>query len=174
MSMIGEIINLNTPLGTTNHSLLIGNAIGGISSLGVATNGQIPIGSVGANPVLATLTAGTGITITNGPGTITVAATVTTLYNYTNVNASPYVVAANDEYLSVDCSGGAITVQLPNAPAPATGRTYIIKDRTGNAAAHNITISCGALTIDGAATYVINTNFEAVNVLYNGTNYEIY
>ena len=41
---------------TTNHSLLVGNSSGTITSLGSATNGQIPIGSTGADPVLATIT----------------------------------------------------------------------------------------------------------------------
>ena len=41
--------------GTTQHSLLIGNATTSINSLGVATDGQIPIGSTGADPVLAEL-----------------------------------------------------------------------------------------------------------------------
>jgi hypothetical protein len=39
------------------------------------TNGQIPIGSTGAAPVLGTISAGTGISITNGAGSITVAVT---------------------------------------------------------------------------------------------------
>ncbi len=58
--------------GTTDHSLLVGNALGSLSSLGVATNGQLPIGSTGVDPVLATLTAGTGIGITNAAGSITI------------------------------------------------------------------------------------------------------
>lgn len=62
--------------GTTNRSLQLGNASGSLTSLGVATNGQLPIGSTGANPVLATLTAGAGISITNGAGSITIAQTV--------------------------------------------------------------------------------------------------
>jgi hypothetical protein len=61
--------------GTTNHSLLLGNSTGSINNLGVATNGQLPIGSTGADPVLATLTAGSGISISNGAGTITISAT---------------------------------------------------------------------------------------------------
>ena len=160
--------------GTTAHSIQIGNAGGSLTSLGVATNGQLPIGSTGADPVLATLTAGTGITITNGAGTITIGATGTITFTYTNVNTTPYVVAANDEFLSVDCSGGVITVQLPNTPT--TGRAYIIKDRTGNAATNNITVTTvgGVVTIDGGTTYVMNTNREAINVLFNGTNYEVY
>lgn len=62
--------------GTTNHALQLGNAAGSLTSLGVATNGQLPIGSTGANPVLATLTAGTDISITNAAGSITINSTV--------------------------------------------------------------------------------------------------
>ena len=38
------------------------------------TDGQLPIGKTGSNPQAAQLTAGTNITITNGPGSITIAA----------------------------------------------------------------------------------------------------
>jgi hypothetical protein len=57
----------------TQHSLLLGGANNHtISNLGVATNGQLPIGSTGADPVLATLTPGTGISIANTAGAITI------------------------------------------------------------------------------------------------------
>src|SRR4029077_15504162 len=42
----------------TSNSLLLGNGTSAISALGAATNGQIPIGSTGATPVLSTITAG--------------------------------------------------------------------------------------------------------------------
>jgi len=56
----------------TDHSILVGSGTSAITSLGAATNGQIPIGSTGADPVLATIT-GTAnqITVTNGAGSIT-------------------------------------------------------------------------------------------------------
>lgn len=41
------------------------------------TNGQLLVGSTGADPVAATITAGTGISVTNGAGTITIANTGT-------------------------------------------------------------------------------------------------
>lgn len=41
----------------------------------LATNGQLLIGSTGATPVVATITQGSGVTVTNGAGTITIAAT---------------------------------------------------------------------------------------------------
>jgi hypothetical protein len=40
----------------------------------LTTNGQLYIGSTGLNPVAATLTAGSGVTITNAAGSITIAA----------------------------------------------------------------------------------------------------
>jgi hypothetical protein len=72
----GSTLTVNVS-GTTDTSLLLGNGTGSISSLGAATDGQLPIGSTGVNPVLAALTAGTGINITNGAGSITIDSTVT-------------------------------------------------------------------------------------------------
>ena len=57
----------------TAHSLLVAEGASAFAILGVATNGQIPIGSTGADPVLATITAGANITVTNLPGSITIA-----------------------------------------------------------------------------------------------------
>lgn len=160
--------------GTTNHALQLGNAGGSLTSLGVAANGQLPIGSAGADPVLATLTAGTGISISNGAGTITISSSGTTTLTYTSVTTSPYVVLITDDFLGVTTSSIAITIQLPNAPV--TGRTWTIKDATGNAATNNITVTTigGVVLLDGSATFVMNTAFESVDVLFNGTSYLIY
>ena len=45
-----------------------------ITSTNPANNGQILIGSTSSAPVLSTLTAGSNVTITNGPGSITISA----------------------------------------------------------------------------------------------------
>ena len=59
----------------TNHGLMLGSGTGAVTVLAEATNGQIPIGSTGADPVLAELT-GTAnqVTVTNGAGSITLSA----------------------------------------------------------------------------------------------------
>jgi hypothetical protein len=62
--------------GITQHSLQVGGAANALTQLGVATNGQLPIGSTGADPVLATLTAGSGVSITNAAGSITISSSV--------------------------------------------------------------------------------------------------
>ena len=163
--------------GTTNHSLQLGNATGSLTSLGVATNGQLPIGSTGADPVLATLTAGTNITITNGAGSISIAANASSqVVNYTGIAYvdSAYTVLSTDYYISADVTGGVITVLLPNAPA--TGRIFVVKDKVGLAATSNITVTTvgGAVTIDGATSFVLNTAYEAISLIWNGASYEIY
>jgi hypothetical protein len=57
----------------THYGLIYGGGSGGSPvALGAATNGQLVIGSTGVAPVLSTLTAGQGITVTNGAGTITI------------------------------------------------------------------------------------------------------
>lgn len=59
----------------TDHGILLGSGIGAVTPLGVATNGQLPIGSTGADPVLALIT-GTAnqIVVTPGAGSITLSA----------------------------------------------------------------------------------------------------
>jgi hypothetical protein len=67
------VANGGTGLATlTANSLFVGNGTSALTALGVATNGQIPIGRTGLSPVLATLTAGTNVTVTNGSGSISI------------------------------------------------------------------------------------------------------
>ena len=122
----------------------------------------------------AVITAGTGITITPGANLITISSSGTSILDYTNVNTTPYVVFVTDDFLSVDSSGAPITVQLPNAAT--LGITYVIKDRTGSAGTNAITVTTvgGAVNIDGATTFVMNTNYQAISIIGNGTTYEIY
>lgn len=66
--------------GGTNTSSLVGDRImvstpTAIVEAAALTDGQLLIGATGAAPVASTLTAGTGVTITNSAGGITIAAT---------------------------------------------------------------------------------------------------
>jgi hypothetical protein len=97
--------------------------------------------------------------------------------NYTNVThaMSPYTVLLTDSYISVDVSGGVVTLNFPNAPV--FKQQWIIKDRTGNAAVSNITITTpgGTVTIDGLTSYIMNSNFQAIQILANATpTYEVF
>lgn len=87
---------------------------------------------------------------------------------------SPYTVTATDEYISCDSSGGAITILFPNAPTQY--RQWVVKDRTGSASTNAITLTTvgGIVTIDTLTSQTLAGNFDAVNLLFNGTSYEVY
>lgn len=127
MATIGNAINANTVgivgfsgtafTGTavTQHSILIGGSSSDvITNLGVATNGQLPIGSTGADPVLATITAGSGISVSNGAGTITISAT-SALLGWTVVTATSQSAAINNGYITNNAA--LVTVTLPATAA---------------------------------------------------------
>lgn len=88
--------------------------------------------------------------------------------------ASPYTVLGTDYFLSVDTSGGAVTVTLPAATALA-GRTFVIKDMGGAAAVSNITIGGGGTNLVGggaaAATKVLSAAYSGATVISNGTTW---
>ena len=167
---------LAAKLGTqTQFSLPIGGgSTAAISWTAAPTDGQLLIGSTGLTPVLSTIAAGAGIGIANGPGTITISNTGGSAYNYTNVNTTPYVVLPADQYLGVDCSVAAITLQFPNAPA--TGTIFVVKDFGGFAATNAITITSvgGAIGFDGALSFQLILNLQSVMMIFDGTNYQVF
>lgn len=79
----------------------------------VTADGELLIGA-GSSPHIRvnTLTAGTGITITNGPGTIEIAATPTFIWE--NIGASQQLVANHGYFCSF---GGALSLLLPSNSA---------------------------------------------------------
>ena len=84
-------------------------------------------------------------------------------------------VGPTDHYLLMDTSGSSTTtrtVTLPeNAPA---GTTYIVKDVGGAAGSANIAIArSGSDTIDGQTSQTINSNYGAVTLVSNGSNWFI-
>lgn len=96
--------------------------------------------------------------------------------NYTNVTTamSPYTVLATDYFISCDATAGAITINLPNSTT--TKRELIVKDRVGAASTNpiHITTSGGSVTIDGATTVSFTDNYESLEMVFNGTNYETF
>jgi hypothetical protein len=164
--------------GTTNHCIQIGNATGSLTSLAAATNGQIPIGSAGLDPVIATITAtaNTNITIIDGPGSITISGSTAPILDYVGVAfpAPPYTALVSNLFISCDVTGGVITIELPNAPT--LGKYWIVKDRLGLSNTNNITVTTvgGTVLLDGATTFVINLAYGSNQFIFNGTSYEVF
>ena len=88
---------------------------------------------------------------------------------------SPYSVSTSTDYLLIQTSGGVVRVVLPLASVMGSGRRFMIKDATGNAATNNITIAVsGTDTIDGASSFVVDVNFASVSVLSDGSNWFVF
>lgn len=77
-------------------------------------------------------------------------------------------MAAHDNVVLVDASGGAIAITLP---AATNGRILQIKDSTGSAATNNITVTPASGLIDGAASKVISNNYGSLELVSDGTNW---
>ena len=72
LSLPASVTTTNLTLsGLTANTLVYANASKQLTSVAL-TNGQLLIGSTGSAPVAATITAGTGISVSNGAGTITI------------------------------------------------------------------------------------------------------
>lgn len=98
----------------TNHSPLVGAASNGITSLGPLTNGQLVIGNTGNDPTAATLTAGTGVTIGNAAGSITINAAGTGL-TWTVITGATQTMAVNNGYIAN--RAGTVAFTLPTTSA---------------------------------------------------------
>lgn len=80
-TLLVDTLNLTNPLtvpfgGTgvaslTDGGILLGSGVSPLTALGVASNGQIPIGDGATDPVLATISDGVGVSVVNGAGSIT-------------------------------------------------------------------------------------------------------
>lgn len=172
INIVGDGTNITVHGDLPSHTLTISSVAGAFVKTLSDNVGTLATPTAAGN---IQLVAGTNITTTTSGNSIIIAASPGTLItSYDNVNSTPFVVGSTDSFLSVDCSAVPITVQLPDAPA---GYSYwIIKDRTGNASIRNITVTTvtGAVLFDGAATYIMNTNYQAITVMFNGTSYEIW
>lgn len=147
-----------TGVTVTNHSVLVGAASNGITSLAL-TNGQLPIGSTGADPTAATLTAGTGISITNGAGSITIAATSGGI-TWNDVTGTSASMAINNGYLADNA--GLVTLTLPSTAVQfsviavagfAAGGWKIAQN-----ANQSIQFGSGAATTTGVSGFLASTN----------------
>lgn len=116
-------------------------------------------GSLGTNDYFSITT---GQTINLNAGQVVKSRTVTAASD--TAAATDYVLACN--------RAGAIALAL--MASPETGRTFRVKDISGAAAANNITITPAAGNIDGAASYVINTNYGSIDLVYTGSEWSTF
>lgn len=147
--------NLNTLVGGGSGVAPINAGGTGIGAL--PTNGQLLIGN-NTNYSLNTLTAGAGLTITNGPGTITPSITNTTVTaaSYGSATAVPtYTVNARGQLTAAANVAIAIATTQINAGALPAGVTLDASQITGNFASGTYTPTLTNVTNITASTAAV-------------------
>lgn len=129
----------------TDHGILLGSGTGAITPLGEASNGQIPIGSTGNDPVLATITAGANVTVTNGAGSITVASSINTINDQTD---SYQLVASDAGKFITMTKGTANTLTVPKDATVNFAIGTYVKVYQGGAGITSIAPEDGTITIN--------------------------
>ncbi len=136
----------------------VGSALDKVAATGLLaaapSNGQIPIGN-GTNFTPATLTAGSGISVTNGAGSITIAATGAG--GVTSVTASAPLASSGGATPNVSLTG---TVAVANggtglATSPTNGQ-LLVGNGTGYTQA-TLTAGVGVAVTNGAGSITVAT-----------------
>ncbi len=157
--------------GVTAYAGTVSVAKGGTGQTSY-TDGQVLIGNTSGNTLTkATLTAGAGVSITNGNGSISIASTGSApVYNYT-AQSTTYNAVISD---AISCSGASFTITLPTAVSVA-GKSIIIAHR-GTSLTQVYTLNTtSSQTISGIASgaYALYTANESVTVQSDGANWFI-
>lgn len=145
-----------TLVDATPNGLLYAPTGGIVTSTGAPTNGQIPIGSTGNAPAFATLTAGTGIAITNGPGSATIALTGALAY-YRTIPAAIGTTAAETTLVSFPIAGN----DLSTTRAMRVRVFGIYLNSSGSNKTIQIRVKFGGQTFYDDTTSTIGTNAPA-------------
>lgn len=116
-----------------------------------------------------------GVTTEGSGNTVTIIGSGVSPSYVNVVGPQTYAVTATDYYISCDSTLGVVTVQLPNAPVNLYDQ-FIIKDRTGTAPTNNVIVTTvgGVVLIDGLASYTFTDAYESLELIWNGTKYEIF
>jgi hypothetical protein len=154
-----------------NSAMLVTNSTGVPAMTASMTNGQIIIGVTGGTPIPGTLTAGSGISIANSAGGITISGTGSGI-GWTEVTGTSQAGAADSGYVSNNA--GLVTITLPTTAAFGTALSIIGKGAGGwliaQNASQNIQIGNTSSTV-GTGGSVASTNaFDSIDLLCTTAN----
>lgn len=150
----------------------------GLSASAIPADGQLLIGSTGNPPVTSTITAGTGISVTNGPGSITVTNTQGNLPSQTDgqlligSTGLPPVAAAltAGNNVSITNAAGSITINADQEALPSQNDGELLVGLTGNTpVATTLTAGAGISIANGPASITISQNLLQVTKVTSAT-----
>lgn len=161
-------------LASLNGALLTTNSGGVPTWVGPLLNGQIIIGATGLAPSLATLTAGTNISITNGANSITISSSGGAGFTWSEITGTSQSMLVDNGYIS--SNAGLVTLTLPVTAAIGDAIAVAGKGAGGWRVAQNasqtIHIGSSATTV-GAGGSVSSTNrYDSMTIVCITANTE--
>jgi len=118
-----------------NNNRIMGSSGGAIVERAAMANGQLIIGNTGNTPSTATLTAGTGISITNGAGSISIARNTDRVFAYDTTTQNVSVINTFQDILfstNAILSGWTHTAGTANFVCATTGDYEVTLEASGN------------------------------------------
>lgn len=153
-------------LSPSNSGVLLSNSSGVPTWSGTMTNGQVIIGSTGSIPVAANLVGSSGVSITNGAGTITISGSGSGI-GWNNVTATSATMSPDSGYVANNA--GLVTLTLPTIAAFGTAISVIGLGAGGWTIAQNAsqTIHIGnvATTVGGGGSVSSTNQYDSVNLI---------
>ncbi len=159
--------------GTIGTAYVFRGLINGVADAGIATTSYMayfPKPDFATNKYCAYMEGPVGIGTTTPTETLHVSGSIALKRTATAVTMS---VGATDYLIAVTSTAAARTITLPSSASTTVGRTVIVKDESGACATNNITVDTAGGNIDGAASKVMNVNYESLTFYNNGTNWFI-
>ena len=148
------IKQINFPVQKMIH-IPVSSDQGGLGTTVKPTAGQVPIANSDG---------------TYTPGTLT----------QTNLNVvskvfgdSPFTASSSNDVVLCNCTGGAITVNLPAAATAGSGKVLRVKKTDSSANAVTVEGN-GAETLDGALNVSLAVQYQAVTLISDGSNWHAF
>ena len=88
-----------------------------------------------------------------------------------STKTTTYQVVSTDQLIYVDSTAGAFTITLE--ASPTTNRELTIIDSVGNCSYSNVTLAGNGKNIVGSTTALMNSNYIALVLIYNGTQWNL-
>lgn len=181
--LFSSAANVVGGISTANSATMFTTTAGVPGFTGSMTNGQLLMGSTGANPALGTITAGAGISVTNGAASITIASTGIGSLVWNDVSGTTQAAAANNGYIISNASQTTVTLPATAAEGSVFGvqgkgaAGWILQMNTGQVChfGSSATTSAGSLTSTNQWDSVqivcvtANTTFAVTSVIGNLT-----
>lgn len=152
--LLTDILAVNGLVTTGSNGRLVGTT---------ATDGQIAIGATGSSPAISTITPAIGITVTNGPGSITI------------TNSGVTSIAGTANQILASAATGAVVLSLPTvliAPGSVSATTYDVRGDSPPVLPQNglYLSAVNQLAFSAETTYCAQFSGGSQNFMLGGTS----